>query len=45
MKTYQRTPEEYKRIFDTAMNEGQPIFSSDRQELILQENEEFRQCF
>lgn len=45
MKTYQRTSEEYKRIFDTAMNEGQPIFSSDRQELILQENEEFCQCF
>lgn len=45
MRIYQRTAEAYKRIFDTAMSEGQPIYSSDGQELILQEDEEFRQCF
>lgn len=40
-----KTAEEYAEIFEQQMQEGQPIYNSKGEELILQDEEQFRQCY
>lgn len=42
---YITTPEEAVKVFEQYMSQGLPVLDSKGNELVLQENEEFKQCY